>query len=114
MKLLTLALIGIISCSAASAQTVSPFASDGCVPGVNAQGQFVDENGYVLDSAGWVATADHKVLNDAGQQVFLKRTCVSRLTKMGGNGGMSVAAIIGVGALIALAAGGASSTSGTN
>jgi hypothetical protein len=119
MKLTAFALIGMIMSTAATAQTVAPFGSDGCVPGFNAQGQFLDEKGYVLDSAGWVATADHKVLNAAGQQVFLKKTCLGRLARVhgrigaGAGGNMGVA--LGLGVLVAaVAAGGASSTNGTN
>lgn len=111
MKLTAFALIGMIMSTAATAQTVAPFESDGCVPGFNAQGQFIDEKGYVLDSAGWVATADQKVLNAAGQQVFLKKTCLGRLAKVNGNMGVA----LGLGVLVAaLAAGSTSSTNDTN
>ncbi len=111
MKLLAIALAGVITSSAAFAQTASPFDSDGCVPGYNAKGQFVDEKGYILDSAGWVATPDKKVLNAQGQQVFLKKSCVGRLG--GGTSGMGIG--LGLGLLvIGLAAGGTSSTNGTN
>ena len=119
MKLTELALIGMITSTPAPAQTVAPFGSDGCVPGFNAQGQFLDEKGYVLDSAGWVATADNKVLTAAGEQVFLKKTCLGRLA--GGNGGIGAGAgagmglALGLGVLVAaVAAGGTSSTNGTN
>jgi len=74
MKLTTLALIGMISCIAAPAQTIAGFASDGCAPGFNAQKKFVDEQGYVLESAGWVVTPDRKVLTAEGQQVFLTKS----------------------------------------
>jgi len=91
MKLTELALIGMITSTPAPAQTVAPFGSDGCVPGFNAQGQFLDEKGYVLDSAGWVATADNKVLTAAGEQVFLKKPVSDGLP------GLKAASVLGRG-----------------
>ena len=111
MKIIALALLGMITCSTAFAETVAPFESDGCVPGFNELGQFVDENDKVLDSEGWVATAEKTVLDAEGQQVYLKSPCVAvtGATAMAG-GGMGVAVVLGV-AAVALAA---SSTNGTN
>ena len=110
MKLLAFALIGMITCSAASAQTVAPFSSDGCVPGFTAQGQFVDEQGTVLESEGWIATPEQTVLNAAGDQVFLKEPCTALLR--GYRSGSVV--WLGLGALVVgLAAGGTSSTGST-
>jgi hypothetical protein len=100
----------MITCSAASAQTVAPFSSDGCVPGYTAQGQFVDEQGTVLESAGWTVTADQNVLDGAGQKVFLKKSCVGNL---GANKNVGLIRL-GLGALVlGLAAGGTSSTGST-
>lgn len=88
----------------------TPFPTDGCVPGYTEDGRFVDENGKILDSAGWVATADHKVLTAAGQQVFLKKSCLGLLGA--GQHGSLILAGVGVLAL-GLAAGGSSSTNAT-
>ena len=110
MKLVTLALTAMITCSAAFAQTVAPFSSNGCVPGYTAEGQFVDEQGTVLKSEGWVATPEQTVLNAAGEQVFLKEPCTGLLR--GHRSGSLV--WLGLGALVlGLAAGGTSSTGST-
>ena len=118
MKLIAFALIGMITCGAASAQVVGPFASDGCVPGYTAQGQFVDEQGTVLDSEGWIATPEQTVLNSAGDQVFLKEPCtgIIRASRSGGLAFASGGGLIWAGAgalLVGLAAGGSSSTGST-
>ena len=87
-----------------------PFPSDGCVPGYTAVGDFVDENGHILDSAGWVVTPEQKVLTAEGQQVFLKKSCVGVL----GTGHSGSLIWVGVGALVlGLAAGSTSSTGST-
>jgi hypothetical protein len=112
MKLLALAVIALIPCSAAVAQTYNPFDSDGCVPGYTAAGQFVDQAGKVLDSAGWVVTSDNKVLTADGRPVYLDESCVGKLAKTG-VGGTGIAIGLGL-AAAALAAGSSSSTSGTN
>ncbi len=83
MKIVALALLGTLVCNTAIAQTVVPFKSDGCVPGLNALGQFIDEADNVLKSNGWVVTAAQKVINAKGQQVFLKPSCAGLLG--GGN-----------------------------
>ncbi len=116
MKLLAIALIGTITCTAASAQTYMTFSSDGCVPGLNAQGQFIDQAGTVLDSAGWVVTNEQTVLTADGRPVYLDASCVGKLAKSTTKGGgLGIGIAVGLGALVVgLAAGGTSSTNGTN
>ena len=112
MKLLAIAVIGLLPVGAASAQTYNAFASDGCVPGYTAAGQFVDEKGNVLESAGWVATDDHRVLTADGRPVYLDEACVGKLAKTH-IGGAGIGIALG-GLVVGLAAGSSSSTSGTN
>ena len=117
MKLLQIAMATLVASQSIFASAsfagslATPFPSDGCVPGYNSQGQFVDEKDNVLESAGWVATADQRVLDGAGKQVFLKKSCVGWLgTSQNGS-------LIGVGLrllVLGLAAGGTSSTGSTN
>jgi hypothetical protein len=113
MKLLAIALIGTITCTAASAQTYTPFDSDGCVPGMNSQGQFIDQAGTVLESAGWVVTNEQTVLTADGRPVYLDESCVGKLAKSTAKGGgLSTGVAIGLGALVVALA--TSSTNGTN
>ena len=117
MKLLQIAMATLVASQSIFASAsfagglATPFASDGCVPGYNSQGQFVDEKDNVLESTGWVATADQRVLDGAGKQVFLKKSCMSNL---GANLNVGLTGL-GLGAfVIALAAGSTSSTGSTN
>lgn len=110
MKFIALALMGMIASTAVVAQTVSPFKSDGCVPGLNALGQFVDEGGKVLESQGWVATAANLVFDAAGKQVYLRANCAALAGNLGANG-LTVG--LGVAAGVAAVALSTSSTNGT-
>ena len=116
MKLLQIAMATLVASQSIFASAsfagglVTPFASDGCVPGYNSQGQFVDEKDNVLESTGWTVAADQNVLDAAGQKVFLKKSCVGNL---GANKNVGLIGL-GLGALVlGLAAGGTSSTGST-
>ena len=87
-----------------------PFASDGCVPGYTATGEFVDAQGKVLDGKDWVATADKKVVTKSGKPVLLDKNCLSQLASTDATMLGILAGVI----IVGLAAGGTSSTSGTN
>jgi hypothetical protein len=110
MKLQIFAILGMFACTAVSAEIVPPFDSDGCVPGYNAQGQFTDENGKVLDGQGWIATVERTVVTATGERVFLHKPCLGLLA---GDNVLTAGLIAGV-LIVGLATGGTSSTNGTN
>jgi hypothetical protein len=73
MKLLAIAVIGIIACSAASAETVAIGTQEGCVPAFSKAGPYIDASGTALtDTAGWLETPNHEALTAEGRAVFTK------------------------------------------
>ena len=102
MKLLQIAMAALVAGQSIFASAgiagalATPFPSDGCVPGYNSQGQFVDEKDNVLESTGWTVAADQNVLDAAGQKVFLKKSCVGNL---GANKNVGLIGL-GLGALV--------------
>lgn len=120
MKLLAIAVTGIIACGAASAETVAIGTQEGCVPAFSAAGPYIDANGTALaDTAGWLETPNHEALTAEGRPVFTKdgwrvfvdKPCNGNLAKPQVRG---MGLVGGLGLLVlGLSAGGTSSTTAT-